>query len=310
MIPERMKPYVPHIVPSVVTSFVLGGVLIYAFSQIWSLQKEVISLTASLASTTGQLNTVNTTLTQGVTELDKKTQGLSTQLSNTKQNIEAVKDVVGGVQQSVGTINSTVGTLKKLSETDPAYLKKYSKVYFLNENYTPAHLIQIPKEYTYTETRKEQFVTEAYPKLFSLIMDAKQQGVTLYVKSAYRSFTEQKSLKSAYSVTYGKGTANAFSAEQGFSEHQLGTAVDFITTGTGGNLDGFEKTSAYLWLQNNAHKYGFIISYPKGNTYYIFEPWHWRYVGVKLATYLHDTKKTFYDVDQRDIDKYLINFFD
>ena len=99
-------------------------------------------------------------------------------------------------------------------------------------------------------------------------------------------------------------------AGQGYSEHQLGTTLDFITPGQNGNLTGFDKTDAYLWLQNNAYKYGFILSYPKGNTYYMYEPWHWRFVGIKLATYLHDTNLNFYNMDQRDIDKYLINTFD
>jgi D-alanyl-D-alanine carboxypeptidase len=60
----------------------------------------------------------------------------------------------------------------------------------------------------------------------------------------------------------------------------------------------------------NAYKYGFTLSYPKGNTSYVFEPWHWRFVGVKLATDLHNQGKNFYDLDQRSIDAYLVNFFD
>jgi D-alanyl-D-alanine carboxypeptidase len=143
-----------------------------------------------------------------------------------------------------------------------------------------------------------------------MLDQAKQDGVSLYVKSAYRSFAEQKSLKSTYSVTYGAGTANTFSADQGYSEHQLGTTLDVISSGQGGKLDGFDKTKAYTWMQENAYKYGFVLSYPKGNKYYTYEPWHWRYVGTKLAAYLHVTNKQFYDLDQREIDAYLVNFFD
>jgi D-alanyl-D-alanine carboxypeptidase len=87
-------------------------------------------------------------------------------------------------------------------------------------------------------------------------------------------------LKSQYRVTYGAGTANSFSADQGYSEHQLGTTVDFTTPKVGGTLTGFDKTDSYKWLQNNAYKYGFILSYPSSNGYYIFEPWHWRFVGL------------------------------
>src|SRR5690606_18737682 len=108
---------------------------------------------------------------------------------------------------------------------------------------------------------------------------------------------------------YGSG-ANAFSADQGFSEHQLGTTVDFTTTGLGGGLQGFGNTPAYQWLVQNAYKYGFVLSYPEDNAYYVFEPWHWRYVGEDLAEDLHDDDQHFYDLPQREIDQYLLHIFD
>ena len=133
----------------------------------------------------------------------------------------------------------------------------------------------------------------------------------MYAFSAYRSFAEQRALKGDYTVTYGAGTANSFSADQGYSEHQLGTAVDFTNIKTGSSLTiKFGTTDSYQWLTANAYKYGFTLSYPENNYYYQFEPWHWRFVGVKLATMLHDTNKHFYDLSQRDIDQYLINIFD
>ena len=112
-------------------------------------------------------------------------------------------------------------------------------------------------------------------------------------------------------MTYGAGTANSFSAEQGYSEHQLGTAVDFVTSENGYYLTtSFENTKTFKWLQENAYKYGFILSYPKGNTYYQYEPWHWRFVGKDLARKLHRDEKTFYSMDQRDIDRYIGKLFD
>jgi D-alanyl-D-alanine carboxypeptidase len=197
-----------------------------------------------------------------------------------------------------------------LSKTDPQLLEKYSKVFFLNEYYAPAELIAIPNDYSYSDTKVLKFQSEVWPHLKLMIDDAKSAGVTMYVFSAYRSFNEQSALKNDYKVTYGAGTANSFSADQGYSEHQLGTAVDMIAPGLGGVLDGFDGTKAYTWLLANAYRYGFTISYPKGNTSYVFEPWHWRFVGVKLATDLHNQGKNFYDLDQRTIDTYLVNFFD
>lgn len=289
---------------------ILGGTLVYQEVQLSHITVRVNSLTTELASTTAMVSFNTTQLSKNFSELSRETKGISTTLTNAQQNIDAVKTQVGGVAQTVGSISGTVNNLEKLSQVDPQLLKKYSKVYFMNENYTPAHLTAIPPLYVYSPTRQEQFLLESFPYLKNLLENAKTEGITLYVKSGYRSFAEQKSLKSSYSVIYGAGTANAFSADQGYSEHQLGTTLDFITTGTGGALGGFDKTPSYQWLLDNAYHYGFILSYPKGNTYYVYEPWHWRYVGIKLATYLHDKNLHFYDLDQREIDTYLISTFD
>ncbi len=143
------------------------------------------------------------------------------------------------------------------------------------------------------------------------MLDDAASTTTIQIASAYRSFDTQESLKTSYKVIYGAGSANQFSADQGYSEHQLGTAVDLITPSMKGSLTtAFDKTPASLWLNDNAYKYGFILSYPKGNTYYQYEPWHWRFVGVQLATRLHNENKHFYDLDQRDINTYLVNIFD
>jgi D-alanyl-D-alanine carboxypeptidase len=143
-----------------------------------------------------------------------------------------------------------------------------------------------------------------------MLNDANASGISLRVVSAYRSFAEQKTLKSSYKMTYGAGTANQFSADQGYSEHQLGTALDFTTTAIKGAYPSFAQSTAYTWMNANAYKYGFIISYPKENTYYEYEPWHWRFVGVALATYIHDNGTYFYKLDQRLINTYLVKIFD
>jgi LAS superfamily LD-carboxypeptidase LdcB len=293
-------------IAAVIGALAICGVVGYGAWSIMTLNREVASLSGGLASTTVAL-----------ANLQMQTQNIVAMLSNTNQvvaavnsNVSDVRNQVGGVEQTVGSISGTVSTLQKLSTTDPELLKKYSKVYFLNENYTPAHLSTIPQGDVYSNSRPEEYVSEALPYLLNLIGAAKLNGIDLYVDSAYRSFGEQQTLKSEYVVTYGAGTANSFSADQGYSEHQLGTAVDLITTGLGGALTTkFDTTSAYQWLVNNAYKYGFELSYPKGNSYYQYEPWHWRFVGVALATYLHNNNKNFYDMDQRDIDTYLADLF-
>jgi D-alanyl-D-alanine carboxypeptidase len=219
------------------------------------------------------------------------------------------KQVNASYGQQVGDLSTTVGDLSKLASIDPQLLAKYSKIYFLNENYVPAKLSNIDPQYVYG-TNTLQFESDALPFLTQMIDAARAAGNDLSVISAYRSFGTQAMLKSSYKETFGAGTANSFSADQGYSEHQLGTAVDFTTQTVGDTFTGFNKTSAYAWLTANAYQYGFELSYPEGNTYYEYEPWHWRFVGVKLATMLHAENENFYDVDQRTINVYLIALFD
>ncbi len=237
--------------------------------------------------------------------------------SSTEENIKLTKDFRAEQGKNdyfdfqLKSIAGTVGTLQKLSMTDPELLKKYSKVYFLNENYIPPTLTDISSsEFTYKNGKSVQIHTQAWPYLQKLLESAKQESINLKIISAYRSFGEQSSLKASYKVTYGAGTANQFSAEQGYSEHQLGTTVDFTTQDIGTSFEKFKTTSTYEWLNQNAYQYGFILSYPANNAYYQFEPWHWRFVGVVLATKLYNENKNFYDLDQREIDTYLVNLFD
>lgn len=269
----------------------------FGYARLSSLSLQVTTLRTELASTTSLLQA----------NIADATTSLANALQQEKQNIQTQ---LGGVKDQVGSITGTVTDLQKLSATDPELLAKYSKVFFLSENYAPARLADIPPTYEYNEDKQLQIIPQVLPYLEKMLDAAKEDSVELFVASAYRSFNTQEALKGQYSVTYGAGSANSFSADQGYSEHQLGTTVDFITTGTGGVLVGFDKKPAYPWLLANAYRYGFILSYPKSNGYYIFEPWHWRYVGVKFATDLHKSNTYFYTMDQRDIDAYLISFFD
>lgn len=268
----------------------VAGVGAYGYLRLTELSAQVDELNFRLSSTTDQF----------AIRIDNATTSLSDQIKLAQQK----------VQSQVGSITGTVTTLEKLSQTDRELLAKYSKVFFLSDNYAPARLVEIPLDYRYNEKISMQVIPEVLPHLKKMIDQATEDGIELYVQSAYRSFTEQTVIKDSYTVTYGAGTANSFSADQGYSEHQLGTTIDLITTGTRGKLEGFDKTPAFTWVKANAHKYGFVLSYPKNNGYYVYEPWHWRFVGVKLATYLHDEEKYFYELDQRTIDTYLVSIFD
>jgi D-alanyl-D-alanine carboxypeptidase len=213
-------------------------------------------------------------------------------------------------EEQIRTLAGTVGTLDRLAQIDKELLQKYSRVSFLNENYIPRQLTQIEARYVHPSADDEYFLTDAYGSLRNLLRAAERANLDLQVLSAYRSFEYQTELKGRYLVTYGEG-ANTFSADQGFSEHQLGTAVDFTTEALGGALDErFADSPEYKWLLANAHRYGFTLSYPEGNQFYVFEPWHWRFVGVDLARDLERDGAHFYDWDQRTINEYLIRIFE
>ncbi len=260
-----MKKIVKNIKPEywagIAAFLILGGGIWYVgdlnqknAARIDRLSANLYSLQLSIASTTQILQV---TIAQTHSELAD---------ALTRQQ-QTVQSQIVAYQQQVNSVAGTVTTLQKLSKTDPQLLQKYSKVFFLNENYAPAELIEVPSEYRYSEAKHNLIATPVWPHMKSMLDAAAAANIKLYVFSAYRSFGEQSALKSDYKVTYGAGTANSFSADQGYSEHQLGTAAVFITSGLGGQLDGFDQTAAYQWMLDNAYKYGFILSYPANNQY-------------------------------------------
>ena len=100
-------------------------------------------------------------------------------------------------------------------------------------------------------------------------------------------------LKKMVSKKDGFAAAETYSARSGYSEHQLGLAVD-IVNGKWNYLSEGDKE--YTWLINNSYKYGFILRYPHESEYitgYVFEDWHFRYLGIDLATKVHESKLTY-----------------
>jgi LAS superfamily LD-carboxypeptidase LdcB len=252
-----------------------------------------------------ELQVAETTITElqsDLTEIKYELDDLADAYQNERNRNEDFED-------QIRSLAGTLGTLDKLAKTDKELLAKYSKVYFLNENYTPERLVQIDDKYVLAGKKDQYFHGSAIKHLNNLLAAAVRAGIDLKIVSAYRSFDEQNDIKGQFTQVYGSG-ANTFSADQGYSEHQLGTTVDFTTPEVGGTFQSFAQTEAYDWLLQNAYRYGFILSYPENNNFYIFEPWHWRFVGTELARHLDRTDETFYTMEQREIDEYLVNLFD
>ncbi|MEX2514829.1 MAG: D-alanyl-D-alanine carboxypeptidase family protein [Candidatus Paceibacterota bacterium] len=251
----------------------------------------------------------NNQLSQQLETTENELEQANNEIQVLSEELQMAEERNEDFEEQIEDITDTVGDISRYTSVDPELLKKYSRVFFLSENYVPSDLEEIDSKYVYDEDT-EEFHERAYPFLEDMIEDAEDDDINLRIISAFRSFSRQQQLKSSYIITYGVGTANQFSAEQGYSEHQLGTTVDFTTPEMGINYTDFSTTEAYQWLLDNAHKYGFVLSYPEDNHFYQFEPWHWRFVGIELAEDLHDDDAFFYDWPQREIDEYRGEIFE
>lgn len=183
---------------------------------------------------------------------------------------------------------------------DNGLLTIVTLTYGLSRDYEPAGLVELsgylPNNVTLgypTQLRRL-----AVGPLVEMITDMQAAGLQPVVISGYRSFSAQAIAREKW-LEKEPERANILSAPPGFSEHQLGTVVDFGSPELAeivGQEDiefhtYFYKTSEGIWLLENAHKYGFTLSYPFEAfevTGFFYEPWHFRYVGVEMATHLHE----------------------
>ncbi len=131
------------------------------------------------------------------------------------------------------------------------------------------------------------------PFVEQLFTAAEAAGHQLQIGSGFRSSSLQNTYYTNYSRVYGQAAADTFSAKPGYSEHQTGLVVDLTTTDHHCYLEAcFGETEAGKWLKENSYKYGFILRYPlekEGITDFNYEPWHFRYVGVALASALYES---------------------
>jgi D-alanyl-D-alanine carboxypeptidase len=122
-------------------------------------------------------------------------------------------------------------------------------------------------------------------------------GSPIAVRSAYRSYQQQAAVFQMWVDQVGYDKALRTSARPGHSEHQLGTTIDFRSgdsTKAPWDYPDWAQTAAGSWMVDNAWKYGWLMSYPKGKSSvscYDYEPWHYRYYGRALAAKIHDSGK-------------------
>lgn len=176
-----------------------------------------------------------------------------------------------------------------------------NKTHDLPSDYEPEDLI-LPD----VSTTKKLYIREIiHADLKEMFSDADLSGIYLSITSGYRSYSYQKTLFNNYAARDGIEAASRYSARPGQSEHQTGLAVDLAAQNGKCTLSTcFKDTSEGKWLNENAWKYGFVLRYPEGKeeiTGYMFEPWHFRYVGKKEAKKIYDSGLTieeFYETEK------------
>lgn len=175
-------------------------------------------------------------------------------------------------------------------------LAPMDKKHRLPKTYEPNDLVVL-KGY---EKEERQLRQEAYAQLQKLLSAAAAARIDTFVISGYRSYEYQKSVfanwvkrerDAGYSEAEAVKRASTYSALPGHSEHQLGTAVDLMCAKCEPFVDSEGNEELYDFIANNAHLYGFVVSYPPATqqlTGYISEPWHIRFVGKEIATELFE----------------------
>ena len=191
----------------------------------------------------------------------------------------------GTVQENVSAKNEMPE--ESISKEDAWKLVLVNKWNKMEEGY-------VPELTEYAEGHRVDARIE--DSLRNMIKGAKKAGYAIYLLSAYRDVEKQTDLYQAeiakwkakgYSAKDAEQQAGTIVAVPGTSEHHLGLAVDLVSSEHVKLDAGAEKTNGYKWLVAHCHEYGFILRYPNGATEItgiIYEPWHFRYVGVEAAT--------------------------
>ena len=189
-------------------------------------------------------------------------------------NIQIVKDVNMDLDKNPYTDMKEAKNLNKIN----ILVNKHN---YLKEDYVPNNLEQIDSKYALSNMSLVNTAKDAFENMSKA---ASKENLKIIAMSTYRSYEYQVNLYNNYAKSDGKAAADTYSGRPGNSEHQTGLAVDVYNQDE--TYTNFEKTEEYIWMQDNAYKYGFILRFPKGKekeTGYEFESWHYHYVGKDIA---------------------------
>ena len=176
------------------------------------------------------------------------------------------------------------------STTEPTSVTR-SYASYISEGRTYINdILVVNKTYSIPEDYAPGIDPKAQAAFDEMESAAADDGISLWIRSGYRSYSYQKQLYENYAAKDGYAEADTYSARPGHSEHQTGLAFDLNSLST-----SFGETAEGKWLAENCWKYGFIIRYPQGKediTGYQYEPWHVRYLGKDAAKDVYDSGLT------------------
>ncbi len=179
------------------------------------------------------------------------------------------------------------------TDLEKDYLILTNKYYKLQDNYIPDDLVSVNNKYYYGENHKMRKV--AYQAFIDMWNEAYKQDIYLIMNSSFRTYESQVKVYDSYKNSKGTSYADSIAARPGYSEHQTGLTADIFSK-TNTTMASFKDSVAHIWLQDNSYKYGFIERYQEGKeeiTGFAAESWHYRYVGIEVATYIHEHNITF-----------------
>lgn len=231
-------------------------------------------------------STVTEPTTESTSESESKSESESESKteSETETTTEKTSDSTKTTTEKL-TIrtSSTTSTTKTTTRTTTTHKKVTSPTY-INGILIANKTYALPADYNPGVNPAAQKAAD------EMIAAAKQDGISLWIRSGFRSYSYQANLYNNYVARDGKSKADTYSARPGHSEHQTGLAFDMNSLST-----SFANTPEGRWLAANCWKYGFIIRYPKGKehiTGYQYEPWHVRYLGKDTAQSVYNSGLT------------------
>ena len=256
---KRKKNYLYGLVVAIVLGLILFVIRLFILTIVPVENKVEESKTTTTVSTTVEYPETNTTTSK------------------------TTEPIIEFQRLEVPTGGEVLGTTSKGYE-----VKKIDGLYYVDGYLIANKTYDLPK--TYNPGGVNTVVRNAANKMFTAAKNEK--GFSLYIGSGFRSYDTQNSIYNNYVSRDGKAQADTYSARPGYSEHQTGYAMDICDKNVSACItSAFDSTEQAKWLAENAHKYGFILRYVKNKdneTGYMYESWHFRYVGTDLSYKLYN----------------------